>query len=85
MKSEAQNLRPISEHLVSPEGIKEYTEYLMNFIQDPAESTVPYSKPSTRAAPWWTYEIEGLVLGKWQQEDHGEQQEARPARWRARY
>jgi hypothetical protein len=33
----------------------------MQFLQELAEDSVPYGKPSSRATPWWTPEIERLV------------------------
>ena len=45
----------------TPEEIELYTEYLLDFAQSLVERTVPWAKPSTKATPWWTEEIEDLV------------------------
>jgi hypothetical protein len=56
----AQHLRRLCTGAL-PADINQYTDYLVKFIQDLAGHTVPWAKPSTRATPWWTPEIESLV------------------------
>ena len=46
---------------LSAANIERYTSYLMDFIQELIELTVPWAKPSRRATPWWTQEIQALV------------------------
>ncbi len=45
----------------SPSYIEEYTNYLLAFVQQLVNDTVPWARPSNRAAPWWTQELQELV------------------------
>jgi hypothetical protein len=47
--------------LSTPEQIESYTSYLLEFVQELVNQTVPWSKPSRRANPWWTTDIQQLV------------------------
>jgi hypothetical protein len=56
----AQHLRRL--HVgASPADIDQYTKYLIKFIQDLANYTIPWAKPPSRAVLWWTEEIRRLV------------------------
>jgi hypothetical protein len=54
-------LRGCPEDCSSAEDIEAYTDYLMKFLRDLVELTVPWAKPSSKANPWWTQEIQELV------------------------
>jgi hypothetical protein len=45
----------------SPSYIEEYTDYLLAFVQQLVNNTVPWARPSNRAALWWTQELQELV------------------------
>jgi hypothetical protein len=41
--------------------IETYTAYLLGFTQELVEHTIQWAKPSPKANPWWTPEIQRLV------------------------
>jgi hypothetical protein len=47
--------------LNSTVAIDQYTLYLTFFIQELIEQTVPWGKPSNKAALWWNLEVEQAV------------------------
>src|ERR1700730_9207296 len=55
--------------------IDQYTSYLTSFIQELIEQTVPWGKPSNKAALWWNLEVEQAVYTerqarhKWERTD----------------
>jgi hypothetical protein len=61
VRARAQGLRRLPAREQSEEGIKSYTSYLISFVQEAINATVPWVRPSGRATPWWTEEINNLV------------------------
>jgi exonuclease III len=61
IKVESLNLRRLEIECPSPTQLEEYTDYLMTFIQNWINITVPWSQPSNHASPWWTQEIKNLA------------------------
>ena len=47
--------------LNSTTAIDQYTLYLTSFTQELIEQTVPWGKPSNKAALWWNSEVEQAV------------------------
>lgn len=60
VEQRAQDLLPLTGE--DPASLEAYTQYLTRFVQNLIEETTPWSRPSRRAAPWWTDEIRELVL-----------------------
>jgi hypothetical protein len=46
---------------LGPQGIDDYTDYLVQFIQDLIADTVPTIRPSDQARPWWDREVADAV------------------------
>src|SRR5277367_5146503 len=57
----AQGLRQPPAGVLSANNIETYTNYLIGFIQELVSHLVPWAKPSYKANPWWTNEIQSLV------------------------
>src|SRR5437763_7503535 len=51
----------IPANLFTPEEVDQYVDYLVQFIQDLMDQTVPYSKLSTRRKPWWSEAISDAI------------------------
>ena len=47
--------------LASIQDIDDYTSYLVGFIQQLIDQTVPYRTVSERAQAWWTAEVSAVV------------------------
>jgi hypothetical protein len=41
--------------------VEQYTEYLIRTIQDLIDCTTPVFKPSSKAQPWWSWEVRQAV------------------------
>jgi len=72
-------------HLQTPDPglsipqIDQYADYLVRFTQKLVEDTVPWSRPSSYAQPWWTLEVQKAVRDEREarrQKNWGQQKEA---------
>jgi hypothetical protein len=82
LSEEAQLIRPPG-NLQTIQQVEQYTGYLVRTIQDLIDRTTPISRPSHRAQPWWSREVQQAV-----EEERAATQQCRhgggPEAWRLR-
>jgi hypothetical protein len=59
--AQARWLQVPAQELASIQDIDDYTSYLVGFIQQLIDQTVPYRTVSERAQAWWTAEVSAVV------------------------
>ena len=84
----AKHLRAPTQNL-TPLQIDEYTDYLVRFTQELVDNTVPWSKPSSYAQPWWNDKVQKAVSDErearrqqnWEKQKEARDRKGRTIRW----